>query len=420
MSDDLRNLMLAYAVGEPSGSIVTAAHYLSDLVKCVKSGGSCPVKSIEVDGDVDLKAASEKLTFCQADHVVLESREIDGTKAKRKQTDEIPEDVILEFDGRMSTRDKDRDGDILEPKGMILVEKMPLLWQHNHSQPLGVMVKNLVQDEKKVDNKYWIIDSALGRDAKKLVRLGALRLSHGFDPLEGEVLDTYLNAKGEEVPTGFHLTKLEVYETSLVSVPANAKASILRYREKEFDALCSAKSAMSFETDAVKGYLGAIYDRRPKVFKGWTPEPTETKAETNTRVKSLVWGLASYYAEGSFERTQEMVSIACQNMFRDKRGWTSLAATFSDHAYYTYQWYDYDNEERHLKMYRVPYTVSEDGQSVELGESVEVEVKLEIAEKMISRSDDRQRLSGGRTPIEQTVKTAKQETRPDIFRVLGL
>lgn len=389
------------------GRITTAAQYLADLVKCVRAGGACPVKAVDLsDADRAIKEAAAKLVYSDQTQTL-----IGEVKAKSTTSTGTTESFIATFDGRMSTIDKDRDGDILEPSGMILVEKMPLLWQHNHSQPVGAMIKNISQTKKLVDNEYGLVDIPLARDATKLLSVGALRLSHGFDPHEAEPIDTYVNSKGQEIPTGWHITKMEVYETSLVSVPANAKASILRYHEKQFDSLCRAKSLGGFETDVVKNYLDQIDARRPRIFKGWIPEKsaatveatvakteqgveTETiekprpvvssiaKAFSNGSIKSVHTALDSPWMEGSYERMLYNLQLALQKAKGERyEKYVDIVSTFEDAVVFCVTSYSPVKQE----CYRVNYSI--DGDSVTLGADFqEVEVKATVVEKSFQKA----------------------------------
>lgn len=191
---------------------------------------------------------------------------------------DITSGAVLEYDCVLSSRRRDRDGDILEPSGLTLDKSMPLLWQHLQLQPIGKHVKVLSQNEELLTCKFAIADTALGRDAATLTRFGALRKSHGFKPVPGqfeplEVLKNekgavVLNDKGQPIVKGWHVKKANVYEGSLVSIPANADGNVLRVYEKQFDGLAAAFSRRLLETDVVKGWAKSLYERRPLSVPG--------------------------------------------------------------------------------------------------------------------------------------------------------
>ncbi len=136
--------------------------------------------------------------------------------------------VIAAFDAIVTTNKEDRDYDVMEPAGAVLDSKMPLLWQHDPASPIGRYVETVHRDNEKVAARYEIVDTALGRDAVKLLKMGVLRISHGFRPLEFEP------RKGS---TGYHVKRFEIVETSLVSVPSNPDAQILALETKSFESL---------------------------------------------------------------------------------------------------------------------------------------------------------------------------------------
>ncbi|MEO1035220.1 MAG: HK97 family phage prohead protease [Pseudomonadota bacterium] len=92
-----------------------------------------------------------------------------------------------------------------------------LLWQHNPSQPIGRYTE-MREDKRGLFVKGQIATStALGRDAYELLKMDAVGgLSIGFIP------------KGEEVEDDgtITLTKIDLWETSIVTFPANPDAQI--------------------------------------------------------------------------------------------------------------------------------------------------------------------------------------------------
>jgi hypothetical protein len=140
----------------------------------------------------------------------------------------VPASAIMSFDCVYTSTRQDRDGDVLESKGANLDPYAPLLWQHLPVQPIGKVIRQLLQTSRQATCRCAIADTELGRDAARLVEFGALRISHGFRPLEFEPLETRKDAKEQELqgPNGFHVTRFDVLEVSLVSVPSNTDAVI--------------------------------------------------------------------------------------------------------------------------------------------------------------------------------------------------
>lgn len=139
------------------------------------------------------------------------------------------------IEGIASTPTPDRMGDVVEPLGARFKTPMPLLWQHNAQKPVGRV-------EFARPTKTGIPYSAA---LPKVTEAGALKdrideavqsikyrlvaaVSIGFSPLEG----------GFEVMKagGLRFLEWEWLELSLVTIPANADASITSIKAADFSA----------------------------------------------------------------------------------------------------------------------------------------------------------------------------------------
>lgn len=133
--------------------------------------------------------------------------------------------------GMATTPSVDRVGDIVEPLGVQYKNPLPLLWQHNHEQPVG-----LVEFGKPTAKgvpftaTFAEVSEPVGlfnriEEAWASVKAGLVRaVSIGFRDIESE------NIPGS---WGTRFMKTEVYELSLVTIPANAEATITNI--KSFD-----------------------------------------------------------------------------------------------------------------------------------------------------------------------------------------
>jgi HK97 family phage prohead protease len=279
MPHTLDNLLADIRNRSTAGGIVTAAAYSKSLADCLAGGGLCPVdlfqaKSAELWAK-ELADAAERLTYAVGTELLEKSLQ-EGTGLKAGS--------VLEYDCVLSSRRKDRDGDILEQAGgLVLDTKMPLLWQHIQVQPIGTLVKVLSQDEHSTKCRFALADIPLGRDAATLVKMGALRKSHGFKPLDFEPVEIVKGRDGQDYVKGWHIKRSECMEGSLVSIPANADTGILATYEKEFDGICTAFSRGQLHTDAVKHWAKSLHDKRPVVVPGAT---LATKADCTCGTKS--------------------------------------------------------------------------------------------------------------------------------------
>lgn len=129
------------------------------------------------------------------------------------------------FEGIASTPTPDRGEDIVEPKGVQFTLPIPLLYQHNHREPIGwithakvtkegIEVKGTVENIPESGKLKDRIDEAWQSIKYKLVR----GLSIGFRALEY----SFIEATG-----GLHIQKWAWYELSAVTIPMNQEATIL-------------------------------------------------------------------------------------------------------------------------------------------------------------------------------------------------
>jgi len=131
-------------------------------------------------------------------------------------------DAILSISGYASTNDVDSYNEIVEPTAfnhtMAEYEKFPIvLFGHHWSdKPIGKTTSWNI-DERGLFVDIDIMNTAEGRDIKTLIDAGVLKaLSIGFQSLGRE--------EPEEEGDPAKITKLRLYEISVVNVPANQQA----------------------------------------------------------------------------------------------------------------------------------------------------------------------------------------------------
>lgn len=125
--------------------------------------------------------------------------------------------------GMASVPQVDRVGDIVESMGAKFAAEIPLLWAHKHDSPVGIAelgkpTKNgipfraviaKIQEEGELKQ---LVDKAWHAVKARLVR----GVSIGFRPIKYDLM-----SEG-----GIRFIETEIYELSLVSVPACASATI--------------------------------------------------------------------------------------------------------------------------------------------------------------------------------------------------
>lgn len=246
--------------------IGTAHQYVAGIAPCFNGEGSlCPVATLKTMTDTPrllaefqqkqldrdfwtkyLDAARSRLTYC--DKAMGDTDAL--VKSVREGADVGP--FRLHYDSVLTSVNKDRDGDIVHPKGLSIDANMPDLWMHMQMQPIGAFIKLLhQQDDEPIRGRFGIADTSFGRDVAKLLMCGALRKSIGFRALEFQPIEIVRAQDGRNVAKGYEVTKGLVLESSLVTIPANADAIVYAYAEKEL------------ETDLVKHWAKGYYDQRP-------------------------------------------------------------------------------------------------------------------------------------------------------------
>ena len=138
----------------------------------------------------------------------------------------------------------DRLGDIIEPLGVTYKNPLPLLWQHHKDQPIGQVrfdkpTKDGITFRAKMPN---VEEPGKLKDrideAWQSVKLGLVRgVSIGFRSLDMSFMDD----------GGIRFLETEVLELSLVTIPANADATIQTI--KSFDEKQRAASGQSLPID---------------------------------------------------------------------------------------------------------------------------------------------------------------------------
>lgn len=125
--------------------------------------------------------------------------------------------------GLATTPETDRMGDIVDPMGAKFAAEIPLLWQHQHDKPVGI-AKFGKPTKKGIPFTATIAAIADAGPLKDLVdmawqsvRAKLVRgVSIGFRSLEHSYMEN----------GGVRFASTEIFELSLVTIPANASATI--------------------------------------------------------------------------------------------------------------------------------------------------------------------------------------------------
>jgi len=180
--------------------------------------------------------------------------------------------------GIASTPKQDRDDDIIDMEGVKFALPIPLLWQHNHNQPIGHVTDATVTPEGieivativKIEEEGALksrIDEAWQSIKSGLVKC----LSIGFRTLEYNYL---------EDSWGLHIKEWEWYELSAVTVAANPDAvitSVKNIKAAFSDAPQSPPMPLKKEPDATA----------PETNKSATTANNEQSAKKSKSIKLI-------------------------------------------------------------------------------------------------------------------------------------
>lgn len=105
-----------------------------------------------------------------------------------------------------------------------------LLWQHKSDEPIGVYTRMVEDDHGLFVEGQLALKTQRGAEAHELLKLGALRgLSIGFNYADGGV-------EYEKTTDTFRVKEVDLWETSLVTFPANTDATVIEVRsERELE-----------------------------------------------------------------------------------------------------------------------------------------------------------------------------------------
>ena len=179
-----------------------------------------------------------------------------------------------------STVDKDRDGDVIRAEAFtdtiklyLSTNPVILLGHDMWGLPVGKAVDGKIVKDTGVMIDMEFAETDLGREVRYLVDNGFLNtLSVGFIPRSWETLPE----------GGREYTEVDLLEVSIVTVPANAAAQILRQAKQKGVALSQ------FE---------GLYRDKPSNANESKPEPNGVVgAENRSREKAL--SLADRYLQG--------------------------------------------------------------------------------------------------------------------------
>lgn len=189
--------------------------------------------------------------------------------------------------GFFSTYDEEPDsyGDIIRPGAFTETIKkraesghpFPLCFNHDFSQVIGAVDK-IEDTEKGPYIEAHFLDTALAQDVRKMLKSGAIyQFSFAYDVLGWEDPTKEQREKG----ISNVLTKLEVFEISVVTVPANQNAVMTEVKNAELEIKQGKRNSKADENvirDAIAQLGKCIESLESLIGEGEEDKPTEDEA----------------------------------------------------------------------------------------------------------------------------------------------
>lgn len=213
----------------------------------------------------------------------------------------VNEDERL-IEGIASTPSADRMDDVVEPMGAKFALPMPLLWQHNANMPVG-HVEFAEPTEKGIPFKARIVkidEPGTLKDrtdeAWQSVKLGLVRaVSIGFRSLSYEIMKT----------GGLRFTEWEWLELSLVTIPANADATINNIK------------SIDNQQRAASGKSAVIAARPSSTGVSVKSSPTTPKRKSSMNIQEQIKAFEATRAQKSAAMTGLMQKAAEEGVTLD-------------------------------------------------------------------------------------------------------
>lgn len=254
-----------------------------------------------------------------------------------------------EITGIASTPGTDRMGDIVVPEGAKFNLPVPLLWQHEHNQPIGQVVSAKVTDAgieivarlAKIEAPSQL--AARLEEAWQSIKHGLVRgLSIGFRPIKYAFMDD----------GGIEFAEWDWFELSAVTIPANAEASITTVKsfDDELRASSGTKRSPVVRLDKSPAGVSAT-----KTLKSTNSTPKEGKEMTvQEQIKAFQ------------EKRKAAVEAMNTLMTKSVEAGTSLDAEQQE---------EFDNHEAEIK------TIDDHLERLEKFEKIQIEKAVAVPEK---------------------------------------
>lgn len=210
----------------------------------------------------------------------------------------------FEIEGYASTVDKDRQDDIITHEALIdckdhLIQKgsSTVLYNHDYKMPIGRVLRT------RVDSKGLIVRVGISkaRDCKPIrikIREGVLK---SFS-IGGRFKRVQVERDEEGKIVSFKVLKMELYEVSVVSVPANPEADIFEVVEKMFN--LNKERTMSKKDESEKTVEKPV----EKTVESKVEAPVATPSITKEEVTKMIGDATAPILDAIKTLTEKMVA----------------------------------------------------------------------------------------------------------------
>lgn len=180
---------------------------------------------------------------------------------------------------------RDNGGDIVMPGAfkecIASGRRVKMLWQHDASQPIGVW-DEMSEDESGLRMKGRVAKKGKGGEVAELIKMGAVEgLSIGYRTQEYEM----------DMDEGSRkLTKLDLWETSVVTFPMNELAGIYAMKADEITQrdLERAFKNMGHSNRMAKAMAGGAWKARSEVLRDADTDVPEQVQRDVDELKALL------------------------------------------------------------------------------------------------------------------------------------
>lgn len=236
---EIRRLLIEDAIAEKD----SVDSWIVDTLLSGSYPEDAEVIHLEVDKETAIERAKAEgrpqKTFDAIDKYFAEEKGRDMDHKYKSFELKSKEDETGMIAGFFSTYDEEPDsyGDIIRPGAFTETIKkrqesghpFPLCFNHDFSQVIGAVDK-IEDTEKGPYIEAHFLDTALAQDVRKMLKSGAIyQFSFAYDVLGWEDPTKEQREKG----ISNVLTKLEVFEISVVTVPANQNAVMTEVKNAE-------------------------------------------------------------------------------------------------------------------------------------------------------------------------------------------